>query len=274
MSFPAGGSFVPPPDPPQLPSATLIIYEYPLKESIRTLLRLEDLFERTDHFRAQNGRHEHHVALINLFEILEVAARSDLRMDLISELERQRQVLLGFRNNPNISQSVLRDALHEVEQASSQLLNINGKLGQSLRDNEWLMNIKSRAAIPGGLCEFDLPSYHQWLHLPEANRQLALGSWTDTLFPLRCAATLVLRLLRDSGHSEVNLAQRGAFRKTLNNSPAQLVRIHMEGNDLLVPEISANRMALHVRFTQPNGADLRLKQVEADISFHLTLCAL
>jgi cell division protein ZapD len=39
-----------------------------------------------------------------------------------------------------------------------------GKTGQYLRENEWLMNIRSRAAIPGGACEFDLPSYHHWLN--------------------------------------------------------------------------------------------------------------
>jgi cell division protein ZapD len=39
-----------------------------------------------------------------------------------------------------------------------------GKIGQHLRDNDWLMSIKSRASIPGGVCEFDLPSYHYWRH--------------------------------------------------------------------------------------------------------------
>jgi cell division FtsZ-interacting protein ZapD len=32
---------------------------------------------------------------------------------------------------------------------------MTGKMGQYLRDNR-LMGIKSRAAIPGGVCEFDL----------------------------------------------------------------------------------------------------------------------
>ncbi len=26
------------------------------------------------------------------------------------------------------------------------------------------MAIKQRTAIPGGVCEFDLPAYHWWLH--------------------------------------------------------------------------------------------------------------
>ena len=68
----------------------MITYEYPFNERIRTLLRLEDLFEKAAHFIQQPGRREHHVVLLSMFEILEVAGRADLKMDLIQELERQR----------------------------------------------------------------------------------------------------------------------------------------------------------------------------------------
>ena len=60
----------------------MITYEYPLNERIRTLLRLEDLFEKVAHFVRAEGSLEHHVALITLFEVLEVASRADLKVDL------------------------------------------------------------------------------------------------------------------------------------------------------------------------------------------------
>lgn len=41
----------------------MIIYEYPFNERIRTLLRLEDLFEKTAYFVRSEGAHEHHAAL-------------------------------------------------------------------------------------------------------------------------------------------------------------------------------------------------------------------
>jgi hypothetical protein len=50
----------------------LILYEYPFNERIRTLLRLEDLFERLDFFLAQEHPLQHHVALTTLFEIVDV----------------------------------------------------------------------------------------------------------------------------------------------------------------------------------------------------------
>ncbi|HPI61464.1 cell division protein ZapD, partial [Zoogloea sp.] len=105
----------------------MITYEYPLNERIRTLLRLENLFEKVTHFVRAEGALEHHVALLTLFEILEVAGRADLKVDLVQELERQRQILLSFRNNPQISEEALSGALYEIEQASASLLAMAGK---------------------------------------------------------------------------------------------------------------------------------------------------
>ena len=141
----------------------VISYEYPLNERIRTLLRLESLYLKISHFIAGSTPQDHHVALLTLFEMIEVAGRADLKVDLVQELERQRQILVSFRDNPDISEEALAGALYEIEQASANLLGMAGKIGHYLRENEWLMSIRSRAAIPGGACQFDLPSYHYWL---------------------------------------------------------------------------------------------------------------
>ena len=93
----------------------MITYEYPLNERIRTLLRLEDLFERSRHFIGLPDQHDHHVALLTLFEILEVASRADLKSDLLQELERQKQVLLSFKNNPDISEDALSGVIKDIE---------------------------------------------------------------------------------------------------------------------------------------------------------------
>ena len=68
----------------------MITYEYPLNERIRTLLRLEDLFDRVDFFISQDAPLDHQAALTSIFEILEVASRGDLKSDLLQELDRQR----------------------------------------------------------------------------------------------------------------------------------------------------------------------------------------
>ena len=78
----------------------MISYEYPLNERIRTLLRLEDLFLKIAHFTAGAAPQDHHVALLTTFETLEVASRADLKVDLVQELERQRQILMRSPRKP------------------------------------------------------------------------------------------------------------------------------------------------------------------------------
>lgn len=250
----------------------MITYEYPLNERIRTLLRLEDLFEKCAHFVRYDGPLEHHACLTTIFEIIEVT-RPDLKVDLMQELERQRQTLMGFRNNPAISEDALAGALYEIEQANAALLAMAGKIGQHLRDNEWLMSIKSRAAIPGGLCEFDLPSYHFWLHRPAENRRQDLESWVRPILPIRDALAIVLRLLRASGRPERHLAQRGAFQLMQSGRTAQMLRLRVASGEPFIPEISANKYAINIRFTTPDG-DLRPRQSEHDVEFDLTFCNL
>lgn len=251
----------------------VITYEYPLSERIRTLLRLEDLFEKIAYFSAAETAPEHHVALITLFEILDATGRADLKFDLVQELERQRQILLSFRNNPDISEEALSGALYEIEQASAALLAMQGKIGQNLRENEWLMGIKNRASIPGGLCEFDLPGYHYWLNRDAAFRQRDLSGWISPMTPIRDGIGIVLRLLRASGRPEARVAERGSYQLMLAGRTAQLVRLRLSREDAVIPEISANKYALNIRFTLA-GTELRAKQSEADISFELTFCNL
>ncbi|HQR03924.1 MAG: cell division protein ZapD [Proteobacteria bacterium] len=251
----------------------MITYEYPLNERIRTLLRLEDLFEKTLHFMAAEGSAEHHVALVTLFEVLEVAGRADLKFDLMQELERQRQTLLSFRNNPDISEDALSGALYEIEQSSAGLLAMQGKIGHYLRENEWLMAIKNRATIPGGVCEFDLPSYHFWLNGEGAGRRQSLHGWISPMLPIRQALTIVLRLLRSSGRPEKQVATRGGYQLMLAGRTAQLIRLRMAREDAFVPEISASKYALNIRFLAPD-VEQRPKQVDTGVGFELTFCNL
>ncbi|MFY9328800.1 MAG: cell division protein ZapD [Georgfuchsia sp.] len=251
----------------------MITYEYPLNERIRTLLRLEDLFGKMDHFATATDPEDHHVALVTLFEIFEVASRADLKFDLMQELERQRQILLSFRNNPDISEDALSGALYEIEQAAAALLSIQGRLGQHLRDNEWLMAIKNRSVIPGGVCEFDLPSYHFWLHRETTLRQRNLQHWMAPMLAVHQSIAIVLRLLRASGRPERQVASHGAYQLMLAGRTAQMVRLRLGLDDAYVPEISASKYALNIRFLA-SDMDQRPKQVSEDVNFELTFCNL
>lgn len=251
----------------------VIRYEYPLNERVRTLLRLEDLFDKALYFSAKSEGVEHHVALVSLFEILEVAGRADLKSDLLQELERQKQSLEPLRDNPQISPEALDQVLRDIDVTSKGLLDMTGKIGQHLRDNEWLMSIRQRTSIPGGACEFDLPSYHFWLHQDQELRRQNLAGWLTPILPIRDGIAIVLRLLRDSGKTAKHTAWQGVYQQMLAGRVAQMVRLRLAAELPCVPEISANKYALNIRFITA-GTLQRPKLFENDVEFELTFCNL
>lgn len=252
----------------------MIRYEHPLNERIRTLMRLEDLFARVSFFAVRDSAQDHHAALISLFEITDVAARADLKTDLLQELERQKQVLGPLRSNPQIDQDTLARLLAEIDQVTAGLLAQAGKVGMHLRENEWLMAIKQRAAIPGGVSEFDLPAYHHWLNRDAAARHRDLAGWIEPFEPIRIGSAIVLRLLRENSRSSRHTAYRGVFQLMLTTTKvAQLLRIMLQQDLPCVPEISANKYALNIRFIGVSGMN-RGNVVDQDIDFELTFCNL
>ena len=142
----------------------MILYEYPFNERIRTYLRLEHLFLRLATLMGRQAPLDHHFALTTIFEVMDVGARADLKSDVMKDLEKQKQVLQGYRGNPAIAESVLDKVIGQVESCFEGLNATPGKAGQSLTENDWLMSIRSRVGIPGGTCEFDLPAYFAWQH--------------------------------------------------------------------------------------------------------------
>ena len=250
----------------------VISYEFPLNERIRTLLRLEDLYQRARYFALKSDPEEHHVALTSLFEILDVAGRADLKSELMQALERQKQHLDALRTNPAISQEALTTVLVDIEKAVSDLFLSSGKTGQELRENEWLMGIKQRSAIPGGVCEFDLPSYHYWLNQSAEVRRHDLDEWLAPFLPIRNGVQIILKLIRESGKTASQVAHQGVYQQTMAGRLAQMLRIRLDGNYDCVPEISANKYALNIRFTTAIGTQRRT--CVDDVSFELTFCNL
>ena len=251
----------------------MILYEYPFNESIRTMLRLEHLFDRLGQLIERDAPVDHHHALATIFEIMDVGSRADLKSDLLKELEKHRQQLVGYRGNPSISEALLDDIIGRIDSAHARLNQLAGKAGAVLTGNEWLMSIRSRINIPGGTCEFDLPAYYAWQQQEPARRRADLMQWVASLMPLAEALQVLLGLLRDSGTPHKVLAAGGQYSQSLAAGRVfQLMRVRLDAAAELVPEISGHRLMVQVRLMrqEPDG---RLRPAATDTSFELTLCA-
>lgn len=251
----------------------MILYEYPFNERLRTYLRLEQLFRRLGELVSRSHPLDHHFALVTLFEVMEVAARVDLKTDVLKDIERHKQQLETYRGNPSISETALNAVIGQLDRCFNALNSQNGKSGQELNDNEWLMAIRNRLGIPGGTCGFDLPSYHTWLHYDPAYRQKALEDWARVFAPLAESIYVLLKMTRDSGVAQRVAAQGGQFQQNLPQGRVfQLLRLRIDPKLNLVPEISGNRLLVSVRLMHMQ-TDGRLQVSQQDAAFEITLCA-
>ncbi len=251
----------------------MIFYEFPLHERVRTYLRLEQLFKRLDTLSARLEAIDHHFALVSMFEILDVAARADLKSDLLKDLDRQKHVLESYRGNPAIAEAVLEATLGDLDQAYADLSNLNGKAGQALIENDWLASIRSRIAIPAGTCEFDLPSYHAWQHADVASRQSDLRDWRDTLMPLQRPVEVLMKLMRDTGKPRKVMASGGQFQLNLVQGRSYLlVRLGLDESLGVTPELSGNRLMISIRLMR-QGENKRSTPSADDTPMELAICA-
>jgi len=247
------------------------VFEFPLNERIRTWLRLEELFGKALFFINGQDSRAHHAGLLAIFEIVDVTTRSELKNELIQELERQKSSLEALRRNPAVNVVRLDEVLTGLDKAWTGLLAMTGKLGQHVRDNEWLSSIKGRAGIPGGTCSFDLPVYHFWLNQPDENRKADLMTWLNPLLPVKQAVEVVLQILRESGHVSSHTAVQGLFQLMLAGRSAHMLRIAM--NAPCAPEVSANKYAVNIRFLIPDTVQ-KPRLCDRDVDFDLTFCNL
>jgi cell division protein ZapD len=251
----------------------VILYEYPFNERVRAYLRLQQLFNRLGQLLARTDALDHHFALTTLFEIIEVASRSELKSDLLKDLDRQRQLYNSYRGNPAISESVLDNFIAQLDEHFQALNQIGGKIGQSLNGHDFLLALRSRTVIPGGTCEFDLPAYHAWQHRTSERRAQDLAQWIAPFSPLAQAVKLLLQMLRESGSSQKVMATAGQLQQNLPQGRIfQLLRLKLDDTLGITPEISCNRLLVVVRMMRQQD-DGKLVATTDDVPLEMTLCA-
>ncbi len=252
----------------------MILYEYPFNERVRNLLRLEDQYQRLFFFVQQEDPRAHHAGLATLFEISDAlgrsSGRSDPRSELLHELERQRQSLTALREHPDVETDVLDTTLERLQRVVGEL-SAQGKPSDAMRQNDWLGSLRSRLVIPGGVCEFDMPSYHAWQCRPANERFADLQQWCQPLLPLYEGLSLALELLRQNCETHNLVASNGLYQQSPNGKPYQLLRVWLADESRTFPEISANKYSISIRFSQQDGQG-KPQPFSQDVPFRLDLC--
>lgn len=252
-----------------------LTYEQPLNERIRSFLRLEFLFQEVAHFLRGASPWHSHATLSGLIEIQDLLGRSDLKTEVLKELERHTANLARLEQNPGVDRDRLAAILDELDSLIDRLHAHTQPLGQELRNNEFLNSLRQRTTIPGGTCGFDLPGYHYWLHQSSEARIKDLADWAGSFDLLQQSIELILRLIRESATARRVSADEGFFQQTLDSSnPCQLLRVSVPAEADYYPEISGGKHRFSIRFWRQAAPQERAVQVRDDIEFWLSCCAI
>src|SRR5579863_9977868 len=139
-------------------AAEWLIYEQPLSERVRTFLRLEFLLEQAGHHSTLSSMWDSRAAISAILEIVALLTRGDVRTEVLKELERCGTLLQRLKGSPEVDGTRLQTVLADLERLRAEMDGDGRQLGITLKESEFLNAIKNRLAIPGGTCQFDLPS--------------------------------------------------------------------------------------------------------------------
>ncbi len=254
-----------------------IIFEQPLNERIRTFLRVDQLVQRFDHNIKGESIWDTHYALATLLEVADLAARGDLKSELMKELKRQIKNLEGLSHVPGVDRPNLQRIIARHREHINFLHGLTGQPSDRVKNNEFSNSVKQRLFIPGGTCEFDLPAYHYWLLQPVAERHTVLNTWIEPFKHIHQTVKLILELIRESVLPTKSVAVKGFYQQTFQADqpyPYQLVRISLPSDSPYFPEFSAGKHRFAVRFLVQPNIELRATQTHEDIEFELACCAL
>lgn len=246
--------------------STMVLFEHPLNEKMRTWLRIEFLINQlntgaiiTDHLSALSF-------FRNMSELLDVCERAELRTEMLKELERQQQKLLAWVNVAGVDKEQVEKLRSELQTQATQLISAP-RIGQLLREDRLISLVRQRLSIPGGCCSFDLPTLHIWLHIDQAQRNEQVTAWLNSLNAVRNALYLLLTLIRQSGIFRHQTSLNGFFQD--NSDGGDLLQLKLELKDALYPQISGHKNRYAIRFLP---LDSEHGEVPARFNFELACC--
>lgn len=245
---------------------SVVHFEYPLNEKMRSWLRLEYLLNQLsfDSGNTSQGAYLHFFRTLS--ELLDIFERSELRADIVKELERQQQKLQQWQLSPDVNQPLIHQLTQQLQDSATALIN-SPRFGQSFKEDRFLSQIRQRLNIPGGYCSFDIPALHLWLQLPEQRRSTEMTQWLDRLTPLENSLSLIMNLIRQSSGFSHCHSQKGFYQDTAEG--ADLLRLRISQEYEIYPQISGHKHRYAIRFLSLLGDEHSIPDV---LPFELACC--
>ncbi|MFC1234605.1 cell division protein ZapD [Vibrio sp. DW001] len=240
-------------------------FEHPLNEKTRIYLRVEALMRQMHHSASFVDNLQYHQFFRSIFDLLEIFEQIQLKAELAKDLEKQRLNYKHWLNVDGVDQEKLLSVLEEIDTTHKYLMAAE-RFGRTLKEDRFLSSIRQRFNLPGGTCCFDLPALHYWNHLPIEQRQRNAQGWMDTLAPLSKSLNLWLKLCRETGYFNPQIARNGFYQSDAEE--ANILRLNIPLADGVFPMISGHKNRFAIKFMSfDNG-----QAYSQDVEFDLAIC--
>ena len=241
------------------------IYEQPIDERIRKFLRLENIYMKINNHMDIDSKYDAYSTLLNISELFINLTRSEIKRDLISEIETQKVRYQEYIKLDGADKIKLNSIMEKQNAILKTLHDLEANYLNVLKNDELLQTIIKH--INTSCADLDY-----WLSRDHDFRKNQINLWLELIKPIENSIFFCLDLLRKSSETVEITAKDGMYLFKMDvEKKIRLLRVTMKTDNYFFPRISVGPQRATIAFMtiDDNNKIIRLNQ---DINFVLDLC--
>ena len=241
------------------------IYEQPIDERIRKFLRLENIYMKINNHMNIDSKYDAYSTLLNISDLFINLTRSEIKRDLISEIEAQKTRYQEYIKLDGADKIKLNSIMEKQNAILKTLHDLEANYLNVLKNDELLQTIIKH--INTSCADLDY-----WLSRDHDFRKNQINLWLELIKPIENSIFFCLDLLRKSSETVEITAKDGMYLFRMDiEKKIRLLRVTMKTDNYFFPRISVGPQRATVAFMtiDDNNKIIRLNQ---DINFVLDLC--
>ena len=254
-----------------LSDSQVTIYEEPVQEKIRKFLKIEYLFDRIFYFKNKEDRKDNYNALLALAQLYEILSRSDIKSELIREIETHNTYFIKIKKvaEAQADLSKLNSVLEKQDLLLKLIYNVESNYLDYLDDD-----VLCKTIIKNCFTTLQPASIEFWLTRDIVLRETQIDLWLEPLLFIKKSVDFILEIIRKSATFNDKLAEKGFFIEKLDpKKNILLVRVTLTSDLYYYPQISVGKQRLNIMFMSKDDKN-NLVRYKEDVPFILTTCVL
>ena len=252
-----------------LSDSQISVYEEPVHERIRKFIKLEFLFNQIHYFKNKEDGRDNYISLISMSNLYEILVRSDIKSELISEMDNQNRTYQKLKKIPAANQKKLDSVLEKQKMLLKCLHEIQSNYLDCLEHD-----ILFKSIVKNSHSSLQPSSIKFWLSRDIAFRNNQIKKWLEPISFIELSSNFILEVIRKSGSFAEKFAEKGFYMEKLDpKKNILLIRVNLTSDLYYYPQISVSKQRLNIIFMTKDDKNNFIPYQE-DLSFMLTLCSI